>query len=89
MLIVPENHLARMDPEPEIAETVNALEVPLTGFVCHVRLDTVRLIGYITRGQGRAADRDNTLIVHMPKTGFRRSMAYAIARWNEAIRSAH
>jgi hypothetical protein len=87
MIIVPTNVFRASDPEPEVIESTNALEVPLTGFVCHVRLDTVRLVGYIGRGMSpENVVRDNTLTIHMPRIGFRKSMAYAIERWNGAVR---
>lgn len=74
---------------PPVAETPGALELPLTGFVTLVRVDTVRLVGYVSRGEPEARTYDNTVILHMPKTGFRKSLVGAIAQWHRMNGGLH
>ena len=60
--------------QPEVEEVSGVLEIPLTGFVLRVRGSTVRMIGYVSRGDDPDAQIiDCTIIIHFPKFGFLRS----------------
>jgi hypothetical protein len=76
----------RFVADPEIDEVAGAIELPLTGFITKIRMDTVRLIGYVSRGIGAEATHDTTLILHLPRTGFSHSLSGALWHWeNDAF----
>ena len=76
----------RFIADPEILEVSGVTELPLTGFVTKIRVDTVRLIGYVARGFGPEAAYDTTLILHLPRTGFEKSLSGSLWHWeNDAF----
>jgi len=66
--------------EPQVEELSGVLEVPLTGFRLQIRGGTIRMIGFILRGEGEKAVPECTLIVHFPKFGFLWCWHHATAR---------
>jgi len=66
--------------EPVVEEVPGTLEVPLTGFRLQIRGDTIRMIGFVMRGEGPSATPECTLIIHFPKLSFLWSWAHAAKR---------
>jgi hypothetical protein len=73
----------------QVEEISGVPELPITGWVIHTREETVRLIGYITRGEGASRRRETTIILHIPLGGFAKSMSNAIAAWNRKYKTVN
>lgn len=69
--------------EPAIEQSKVAVEMPLSGFQTFIRGNTVRLVGYITRGDPGSFDRTHTVTLHIAKNGYERSLAMAVKAWRD------
>lgn len=74
---------------PHVEEPAGIMELPVTGWVLHPRINTVRIVCYIARGEPPHVRREPTLILHVPIRGFMRSMAHTILTWRTASEIAH
>ena len=65
----------------DVDEPSGIVELPITGFTIHPRLDSIRIVGFISRGSGINRRREATVILHVPMSGFVKSLARTLAIW--------
>lgn len=77
---------AGLADEPEVREEYGLTDIAIDGFVLRGRGSSVRLIGFMRRGDGEREIIEPTVAIHLPRDGWDQSLMAACRRMQEAAR---
>jgi hypothetical protein len=75
--------------EPDVQEFPGLEDIVIDGFVMRTKQGSVRLIGYMRRGEGDREIIEPSVVIHLSPEGWSQSFASACRRIQEAARGVH